>query len=306
LQYGLTTPRGLTLLLGDAGTGKTTVVRAALAAVRDQGGRYVLMTSPTLTRAEFYDFLARGLGMSDEAAGSKSRFLLELQRSLEQRSPSDRPGAIIIDEAQSLSYELLEEIRLLTNIETETVKLFNVVLAGQPELAIVLNQPRLRQLKQRITLRCRLAPLDLSETAAYVAGRLRCAGGAPESIFTKDAVARVFHASAGIPRTINVICDNALLGGFAAQVRPITTAVVNDICRDFDLGAAVMDAGGRASGTEPHVPLVRETTEVTAAAPAKEQGEAAGQSAWQAAADPAPAGNEMFGMFTRKRRFSFF
>jgi type II secretory pathway predicted ATPase ExeA len=266
----------------------------------------VLLTNPTLTRAEFYDFLARGLGLSDEAAGSKSRFLLELQRNLEQRSEGDRPGAIIIDEAQSLSYELLEEIRLLTNIETETVKLFNVVLAGQPELAIVLNQPRLRQLKQRITLRCRLAALDLSETAAYVAGRLRCAGGAPESIFTRDAVARVFHASAGIPRTINVICDNALLGGFAAQVRPIDTAVVDDICRDFDLGAAVTDAGERANGNETQVPLARETTEVAAAAQPSEPGVAVNNGALLAAANPAAASNDLFSMFTRKRRFSFF
>jgi hypothetical protein len=169
-----------------------------------------------------------------------------------------------------------------------------------------LNQPRLRQLRQRITLRCRLAPLDLSETAAYIAGRLRCAGGAPENIFTRDAVARVFHASAGIPRMINVICDNALLGGFAAQVRLVGAPFVEEVCRDFDLGAAVADAGEPANATEPNVPPVRETREVAAAAPAREPEEAANNGGRPVAANPAIPGNDMFSMFTRKRRFSFF
>jgi len=294
LRYGLTTPRGLTVLLGDAGTGKTTLIRAALAGLDELDGRFVLLTNPTLTRAEFYESLAREFGMGKEAATSKSRFLQEFEKHLENGFRPERPSALVIDEAQSLSGELLEEIRLLMNIETDTVKLLNVVLAGQPELAGRLNQATLRQLKQRVTLRCRLAPLDLAETASYVAGRLRRAGGSPADIFTKHAVEAVFEASAGIPRTINVLCDNALLGGFAAQVKPVDADIVEEVCRDFDLpaGGPEPDVAARTNG---------DGRQVTAAVEPILPPAATGS------AGPAGRGqSEMFRLYARRRRFSFF
>jgi general secretion pathway protein A len=235
LRYGLTVSRGLTLLLGEAGTGKTTLLRTVLSELDGSRAECVLLSNPTLTRPEFYEFLTEGFKLSAEAANSKTRFLFELSRRLEATHADGGVSAIVLDEAQSLPSELLEEVRLLSNIDTHNVKLLNVVLAGQPELAERLNEPSLRQLKQRIGLRCELAPLDFPETAAYVAGRIRIAGGDPAAIFSREAILAIHGSSRGVARTINVICDNALIGGFAAQTRPVTRAVVQEVCRDFDL-----------------------------------------------------------------------
>lgn len=240
LKYGLTAPRGVTLLIGEAGTGKTTLVNSVLAELDADNVECVLLSNPTLTRAEFYEFLATSFNLGDGAGESKTRFLFEFRRHLKDRYEAGRLSALMLDEAQSLPYELLEEIRLLSNIETATVKLLNVVLAGQPELAVRLNEPGLRQLKQRISLRCEVGPLSFSETASYIAGRLRIAGGDPRQIFTREAVLAIHETSSGIARTINVLCDNALIGGFASQVRPVSRAIVDEICKDFDLkGPAV-------------------------------------------------------------------
>jgi general secretion pathway protein A len=256
LRYGLSAPRGLTMLLGDAGTGKTTVLRAALSEDRRPENRHVLLTNPTLTRAEFYEFVARGFRLSEDATTSKARFLMEFQREVQERHAAGGITTLIIDEAQSLPYELLEEVRLLANVETATVKLLNLVLVGPPERAARLNEPSLRQLKQRITLRAELTPLDLRETAAYVAGRLRIAGGNVSEIFTKQAVMAVFDLSAGLPRIINVLCDNALVGGFALQARPIDADVVQDVGRDFDFAShRPQPMRAAATGPDEEVPL---------------------------------------------------
>jgi general secretion pathway protein A len=236
LQYALASSKGFTLILGEAGTGKTTLVRAAMASIGDTPSRYVLVNNPTLGRREFYEFLAQEFGLSEGAAASKTRFLVELQKDVEARAAAGGLTGLIIDEAQSMPHELLEEIRLLGNIETNTSKLLNIVLCGQPELAERLNETSLRQLKQRVALRCELRPLSLKETASYISGRLRIAGGIPADIFKREAVVAVFEGSSGVPRTINVICDNALISGFAAQVKPVTLDIVQDVCRDFDLG----------------------------------------------------------------------
>ena len=235
LQYGLTVPRGLTLLVGEAGTGKTTLVQAMLSSINHDKVECVLLSNPTLTRGEFYEFLASAFQLSSAAVASKTRFLFEMRRHLLARQAEGLLSALVLDEAQSVPYELLEEVRLLSNIETPTTKLINVVLAGQPELADRLNEPGLRQLKQRIALRCQLAPFDLPETAAYIAGRLRIAGGEPAAIFTRESIHAIYDASSGVPRTINVICDNALVGGFASQTKPITRALIEEVRHDFDL-----------------------------------------------------------------------
>ena len=163
---------------------------------------------------------------------------------------------LVVDEAQSLPLELLEEIRLLANIETHDEKLLSVILAGQPELADRLNERSLRQLKQRVALRCQLSPLTLQETCAYVAGRIRAAGGVGAQTFTREAVTLMHERAHGIPRTLNVIADNALVTAFATDRRPVNTKVVLEVCRDLDLQgsrrddpcAGSSDGGGRGAG----------------------------------------------------------
>ncbi len=257
LRYGLANSRGLTVLLGDAGTGKTTLIRTAIEGLGQQGlSRYVLLSNPTLGRDEFYEFLANEFGFSNAAANSKTKFLSELQADVVDRFANGGLTGLIVDEAQSMPHELLEEIRLLGNIETTSTKLLNIVLSGQPELADRLNEPRLRQLKQRVALRCELKPFTQNEALSYVAGRLRIAGGKPEQIFSVEAVKQIHQASSGIPRSVNVLCDNALISGFAAQMRPITLAIVLEVCKDFDLHAssAPAPAQGVADSAAPNPP----------------------------------------------------
>ena len=234
LEYGIASRKGITLLIGEAGSGKTTVIRAA---IERQPSRVhaVHLHNPTLTREEFIEMLASHFQLGDRAATSKATMLIELEALLKRRRDAGEITALIVDEAQSLSLELLEEIRLLANIETDDEKLLSVIIAGQPELAARLNETSLRQFKQRIALRCELRALTGPETAAYVAGRIRAAGGVGAMVFTREAVALVHQYSRGIPRTISVICDNALLGGFAAGQHPVGSAIVHDVCRDFDL-----------------------------------------------------------------------
>ena len=291
LQYGLTTPRGVSLLLGEAGTGKTTLLRAVLSGLSESAIKCVVLSNPTLTRTEFYEFLAQGFGLGEESGTSKTRFLLALKSLLQDEAAAGSTPALVVDEAQSVPYELLEEIRLLSNLETTRSKLLNVVLAGQPELAERLNDPSLRQLKQRVSLRCQLSSMNLQETAAYIAGRIRIAGGQPERVFTRDAITGVFEASGGVPRTVNVVCDNALISGFAAGVQPVTRAVVDEVRRDFDF---VLDHRDPTSPARPQVAVPEIASPASGAVAAAHAVSGGGQ---------APS---VFGVFSRKRRFSFF
>jgi len=234
LEYGIASRTGITLLVGDAGTGKTTLIRTAL---ERQPSRVhcVHLQNPALTRAEFVEMLAWRFELSDRARESKTALLLELEEVLRKRAEAGESTVLLIDEAQSLPRDILEEIRLLANIETSERKLLSVIMAGQPEVTSLLNDDSLRQLKQRVALRCELRPLTLQETAGYIAGRIRSAGGLGAQVFTREAVTLIHERSRGIPRTISVICDNALLTGFAIGQRPINSATVREVCRDFDL-----------------------------------------------------------------------
>jgi general secretion pathway protein A len=244
LQYGISSRIGIIALIGEAGTGKTTVIRAAMAS-QPAGGQFVVINNPLLSRADFFQHLAQGFRLSDEAAASKTRFLSELTRTLEESVRSGRQTGLIVDEAHALPYEILEEIRLLANIETDDEKLLPVVLVGQPELGDRLNNSDLRQLKQRVALRCSIRTLRLRETAAYIAGRIGMAGGDAARIFTANAVLLIHQYSLGVPRTISVICDNALVTGFAADERPIDVGTIEEVCRDLDLTSS------RRDGTHP-------------------------------------------------------
>src|SRR5262245_50362035 len=235
LEFGISRRTGVTVLVGEAGTGKTTLVRTAMAHVDASSNghptTWAYLRNPTLSQSDFLRFLASGFGLSVDAELSKTRLLADLERLL----AGGQRAALIVDEAQSVPLHLLEEIRLLANIESDTEKLLPVLLVGQPELATRLNEPDLRQLKQRVALRCTLAPLTLAESVAYIAGRIEIAGGSPRTLFSRDAVMAIHEASAGIPRTINVICTNALLTGFAEEQRPINRKTIEAVCRDFDL-----------------------------------------------------------------------
>jgi general secretion pathway protein A len=234
LEYGIASRKGMTLLIGEAGSGKTTVIRSAIER-QPERVHAVHLHNPTLTREEFVEMLASHFKLSPRAAASKATMLIELEALLRRRRENGESSVLIVDEAQSLPKELLEEIRLLANIETDDEKLLSVIIAGQPELGDRLNEPSLRQFKQRIALRCELRPLSAAETAAYIAGRIRAAGGVGAMVFTREAVALIHEYSRGIPRTISVVADNALLGGFAAGQHPVGSAIVREISRDFDL-----------------------------------------------------------------------
>jgi general secretion pathway protein A len=258
LEYGIGSRKGITLLVGEAGSGKTTMIRAAVEKLPARV-HCVHLHNPTLTRTEFIEMLAARFGLSDEASQSKAAMLIELEALLRARRASGEASVLVVDEAQSLPAELLEEIRLLANIETNDEKLLSLIIAGQPELADRLNDQSLRQLKQRVALRCELHPLSPQETAGYIAGRIRAAGGTGARVFTREAVALIHERSLGIPRTISVIADNALVGGIAAGQRPVGSELVREICRDFDLkagrsGRPILPAPQQDAGPPPAAP----------------------------------------------------
>jgi general secretion pathway protein A len=284
LQYGLLAAKSLTLLTGEAGTGKTTLIQSALDSDRCRHVRCVYVNNPVLTAGDFVRMLALRFDLGDEAAESKSVLLDRLEPVLKDRRALGEVTALVVDEAQSLSIELLEEIRLLANIETPTTKLLPLVLSGQPELAARLDAPELRQLKQRVTLRCELAPFELAETAAFIASRLTTAGGVPAKIFSQEAVMLIHDCSAGIPRSVSVICDNALVSGMALGRKLIDRAIVMEVCRDLRLGSAA-----RPGPAFPQRPIREaEMTAPAAEAAAGEPVEAVGETG-QPVADPAPA-----------------
>jgi len=237
LEYGLSSAKAVTVLTGDAGTGKTTLLKTALQSDACRGVRAVYLNNPTLSRSEFVEILAQRMNLSAEASRSKAALLQELEHVLLERRTRGVITALVVDEAQSLTTDILEEIRLLANIETPAHKLLPLVLVGQPELADRLEDPGLRQLKQRVALRCQIAPFSLQETAAYVSSRIKTAGGQAVTLFTREAVMLIQEHSGGIPRLINVICDNALVSGMALGRRPVDREIVVEVCRDFWLRA---------------------------------------------------------------------
>lgn len=310
LQYGLATHKAVTVMLGEAGTGKTTLLQTALQGEACRNITCVYINNPALTRGEFVETLARGFGLSAAAALSKATMLAELDTLLQQRRAKGESLALVIDEAQRLSDDLLEEIRLLANIETADEKLLPLVLAGQPEFAERLRSFNLRQLRQRISLRCEIGAFELQETAAYMDHRIRTAGGQSVKLFTREAVMLIHDRSRGIPRVVNVLADNALVGAFARGVRRVTSEVVMQVCRDFDLGEEAIQSIESAppdSRPESAQPLFV-STPADEVPPAR--GPLDGAAHERAVSDDGtgdePSTREMFEPIAKRRRFSLF
>jgi general secretion pathway protein A len=236
LYYGVRRHKGFVVMTGEVGTGKTLLVRWLLQLLKGTGVAYAYVFNSRLSSLEFLEFIAGDFGLTTTGK-NKSDLLLEFGRFLITRHQQKLTTVLVVDEAHHLAAEVLEEIRLLTNLETAQDKLLQILLVGQPELDEKLDLVELRQLKQRIALRARLEPLDREETYGYVARRLQLAGASSDtnSLFPDDAVAEVYRYSRGIPRLINTICENALITAYARQLRSVSVEIVNEVAQDFRL-----------------------------------------------------------------------
>ncbi len=250
LHYGIESGKGLIVVTGEVGTGKTTILRWMMQRL-DRTVLVGYIFNPRLTVPEFYQHVARLFDVQEWE--NKSELLFALGKTLEARHARGLRTVLIIDEAHGLSTSVLEEIRLLSNFESDAAKQLQIVLTGQPELRDVLNNPDLRQLKQRVALRCEIKPLpNIEETERYVKARLLVAGAARTDIFSPGAIDYIFRCAAGIPRQINNLCDNALLSGYAAELHTIPRAVIEEVADTFDM---LPDARhGRLSGEEQELP----------------------------------------------------
>ncbi|MBS0387600.1 MAG: AAA family ATPase [Proteobacteria bacterium] len=225
LVYGINDAGGFIQLTGEVGTGKTTTIRSLLARSPNNAD-IALIINPRLTPAEFVQAICEELGVDVSSAAGNGKMLVDLlNRKLLRIHAEGRRAVLIVDEAQNLTAEVLEQVRLLTNLETDSQKLLQIILIGQPELRELLNRNDLRQLAQRVTARCHLQPLARDDTAAYVRHRLRVAG-ATSDIFTPAGLREVHRRSRGVPRVINVICDRALLGAYTEDRHEVDAALV--------------------------------------------------------------------------------
>lgn len=237
LSYGIHQRKGFCLLTGEVGTGKTTILHKLLEWLQRMHYASAFIVNPRLSVADFFDVLMADFGIDCEAR-EKGQRLLHLNRWLLERHRAGETAVLIVDEAQDLSTELLEELRLLTNVETFTQKLLQVVLCGQPELNYRLKDPQLRQLRQRIVVRCTTRALGQDESIAYVHERLRRAGANGTPIFTQESIRTIWQYSGGIPRIINLLCEHALISAFVDQEKPISAATIETIANEFELSGA--------------------------------------------------------------------
>lgn len=233
LYYGLENAKGLIVLTGEVGTGKTTALRWILRRL-DSSVLAAYIFNPRLSIDEFYHHVTQLLGIKDWT--NKAELLTEMGRVLEERHRRGLRTVLIIDEAHELSEYVLEEIRLLMNFESDNAKHLQIVLTGQPELRDKLNQPNLRQLKQRVALRCKMHALPtVDEVERYITERLLIAGSDQPNIFTPGAIDFIYQCSEGIPRQINNLCDNALLTTYAAGDSVVSRQVIEEVADNLDL-----------------------------------------------------------------------
>ncbi len=248
LTYGIQSRKGFVLLTGEVGTGKTTLINKLLEWLRLQQVATAFIFNSRLDVPQFLDFMMADFAIPCDSK-SKSQVLQRLYNWLLDRYRAGETAVLIVDEAQNLSDEVLEEIRMLTNLETFTEKLLQIILVGQPELEQRLKQPQLRQLRQRLTLRAKTHPFNLEETKSYITQRLRIAGSNGEPIFETDAVAALYRYSIGVPRVINLLCEHCLVSAFVDQKKTVAAEIVDAVAKDFDL-----TDGNAAAAMTPPVP----------------------------------------------------
>ena len=234
LLYGIHERRGFIVLTGEIGTGKTTLLRRLMENM-EPNVRFVFFYNTTLTFEELLDFICEELGLPIKGAVRLQKIQM-LNRFLMEQLVREGTVVLLIDEAQNLGEEVLENLRLLSNLETATEKLLQIVLVGQPELETKLNQPELRQLKQRIAIQCRLERLDDEEVGPFITYRLNAVGYKRQQLFLADAVQEVAYYSKGFPRLINILCDNALLIAYATSQKKITADIIREAAGDLRLG----------------------------------------------------------------------
>ena len=234
LLYGVRERKGFIVLTGEIGTGKTTLLRTLLSRL-DADTHVAYIHNSALEIEGLLEYMLQDWGVKSTATTHAQR-LFELNEFLIDQHRQGLSPVLVIDEAQNLSLATLEAVRLLSNFETSSQKLMQILLVGQPELRDKLNTPELRQLKQRIGLRCHIGPLSPEETRLYIRHRLRIAGASDAGIFTDAAIQRITEYSEGIPRVVNIVCDHCLLSGFADSKRRIDTGVVDEAVEYLEEG----------------------------------------------------------------------
>ncbi len=232
MQYGISERMGFLEITGEIGTGKTTICKALLNTL-DEHTKTAFILNSNLSEIQLIQAVVEDLGIQLK---NKNKFTMisELNRFLLEQLSRDNNVVLIIDEAQNLSLRLLEQVRLLSNLETEKEKLLQIVLVGQPELRERLASRKLTQLKQRISIRYHMLPLDRDEVEGYIIHRLKVAGSNSRRFFEQDAVEEVFSFSRGIPRLINIICDKALLAGFVFKKKSIGPDAIKKCAREIE------------------------------------------------------------------------
>jgi len=233
LEWGISARKGFIVLTGEVGTGKTTLLRRAINSFETHRIFTSFVFNPRLDVLDFLEFVLTDFGLTPTNR-TKSGMLMQLNRWLIECFRRQETCVVVVDEAQNLSWELMEEIRLLTNLETSSEKLLQIILSGQPEFADMLRQPNARQLRQRVALWCRTEPLSAEQTNEYIASRIQLAGG-PQNPFLPDTMALIYRASRGIPRLVNLICEHSLILAYVQQIRNIPAGLVEAVVVDLDL-----------------------------------------------------------------------
>jgi general secretion pathway protein A len=234
LVYGVQGRKGFIVLTGEVGTGKTTMLECLRDYLEAQFIEFAFIFNSRINADQFFEMIAYDLDLPCSRT-SKTEVLFALNQLLVEQMQDGRTVVLIVDEAHNLEWDVLEEIRLLGNLENRYGKLLQIILAGQPELDRKLDAPNLRQLKQRIVLRCNLQPFTLRDAVEYMESRLEHAGMPDQKIFSEELMAEIHLRSQGIPRVINGICDNLLLSAFAAESKSCTMEMLDEVCRDMRL-----------------------------------------------------------------------
>jgi type II secretory pathway predicted ATPase ExeA len=234
LMYGIQNRKGFITLIGEVGTGKTTLINRLVDWLHQRRVRTAFLFNSRMNTNQLFDFILAEFRIVCESR-TKSQQLMKLNEWLLDRYRAGETTVLIVDEAQNLTYPVLEEIRLLTNLETSTEKLLQIVLSGQQELDDKLKLPQLRQLRQRIMLRCKTAPLTKEQTHDYINERLRIAGASGELIFSPKSIELIHLYSLGIPRVVNLLCEHSLINAYVEQQRPISSKIVEEVAHEFQL-----------------------------------------------------------------------